>query len=115
MPILQPELLLYISAGALVGFAVGLTGVGGGSLMTPILLLFGFPPQVAIGTDLLYAAITKSSGMVMHARRRNVDWTIMKRMALGSIPAALLTAAALMVQADQTGARAAGTGAALGG
>ena len=53
MPILQPELLLYISAGALVGFAVGLTGVGGGSLMTPLLLLFGFPPQVAIGTDLL--------------------------------------------------------------
>ena len=95
MPILQPELLLYISAGALVGFAVGLTGVGGGSLMTPILLLFGFPPQVAIGTDLLYASITKSSGMVMHARRQNVDWTIMKRMAAGSIPAALLTAGAL--------------------
>ena len=100
MPILQPELLLYISAGALVGFAVGLTGVGGGSLMTPLLLLFGFPPQVAIGTDLLYAAVTKSSGMVMHARRRNVDWTIMKRMAAGSIPAALLTAAALWLLAS---------------
>ena len=100
MPILQPELLLYISAGALVGFAVGLTGVGGGSLMTPILLLLGFPPQVAIGTDLLYAAITKSSGMVMHARRRNVDWTIMKRMAAGSIPAALLTATAMWLLAS---------------
>ncbi len=95
MPILQPELLLYIGAGALVGFAVGLTGVGGGSLMTPLLLLFGFPPHVAIGTDLLYASVTKSSGMIMHARRHNVDWTIMRRMAIGSLPAALLTAATL--------------------
>ncbi|MCK5887861.1 sulfite exporter TauE/SafE family protein [Alcanivorax jadensis] len=100
MPILQPELLLYIGAGALVGFAVGLTGVGGGSLMTPILLLFGFPPQVAIGTDLLYAGITKSSGMVMHARRGNVDWAIMKRMAAGSIPAALLVTATLWLLAS---------------
>ncbi|KZX63754.1 hypothetical protein A3724_05885 [Alcanivorax sp. HI0033] len=103
MPLLQPELLLYIGAGALVGFAVGLTGVGGGSLMTPLLLLFGFPPQVAIGTDLLYAAITKSSGMVMHARRGNVDWTILKRMAAGSIPAALLTATALWLLASDAG------------
>lgn len=71
--------------------------------MTPLLLLFGFPPQVAIGTDLLYAAITKSSGMVMHARRGNVDWTILKRMAAGSIPAALLTATALWLLASDTG------------
>ncbi|MDX1804136.1 MAG: sulfite exporter TauE/SafE family protein [Alcanivorax sp.] len=92
MELLSPHLLLYIATGSVVGLAVGLTGVGGGSLMTPLLLLFGFPPQTAIGTDLLYAAITKSSGMAMHARRSNVDWTIVGRMAAGSLPAAGLTA-----------------------
>ena len=56
------EFLLHIAAGASVGFAIGLTGVGGGSLMTPLLLVFGYPPPVAIGTDLLYAAITKAGG-----------------------------------------------------
>ena len=60
----MPEFLLYIAAGAGVGVAVGLTGVGGGSLMTPLLILFGFPYNVAIGTDLLYASITKASGVV---------------------------------------------------
>lgn len=85
------ELLLYIAAGALVGFAVGVTGVGGGSLMTPLLLLFGFPPHVAIGTDLLYASITKSSGMFMHARRHTVRWRVVGLLALGSLPAAALT------------------------
>jgi uncharacterized membrane protein YfcA len=49
------ELILHISAGALVGFAIGITGVGGGSLMTPLLLMLGYPAPVAIGTDLLYA------------------------------------------------------------
>jgi len=83
--------LLYILAGASVGIAVGITGVGGGSLMTPLLLMFGFPPNVAIGTDLLYAAITKSSGIVAHHKKGNVDWRIAKRMALGSIPAAIVT------------------------
>ncbi|EKF73039.1 hypothetical protein A11A3_15572 [Alcanivorax hongdengensis A-11-3] len=92
MGILHPDMLLYIAAGGLVGLAIGLTGVGGGSLMTPLLLLFGFPPQTAIGTDLLYAAITKSSGMVLHARRGNVDWKIVGRLAAGSLPAALITA-----------------------
>lgn len=85
------ELLLYIAAGALVGFAVGLTGVGGGSLMTPLLLLFGFPPHVAIGTDLLYASITKSSGIYMHQKRGTIRWRVMGLLALGSIPAAALT------------------------
>jgi uncharacterized membrane protein YfcA len=85
------ELLLYIAAGALVGFAVGVTGVGGGSLMTPLLLLFGFPPHVAIGTDLLYASITKSSGIYMHAKRRTVRWRIVGLLALGSLPAAGVT------------------------
>ena len=82
---------LYILAGATVGLAVGITGVGGGSLMTPLLLLFGFPPNVAIGTDLLYAAITKSGGVISQHHKANIDWGLVKRMALGSVPAALIT------------------------
>jgi len=89
------DALLYILAGAGVGFAIGVTGVGGGSLMTPLLLLFGFPLNVAIGTDLLYAAVTKAGGMAAHARRRNVDWRLVRRLALGSVPASLLTVYAL--------------------
>lgn len=88
-------LLGYIAAGAAVGFTIGLTGVGGGSLMTPLLLLFGFPPQVAIGTDLLYASITKTSAAALHARHRNVDWRIVRLLAAGSLPAAGLTSALL--------------------
>lgn len=87
--------LLYITAGAAVGLAVGITGVGGGSLMTPLLLLFGFPPNVAIGTDLLYAAITKAGGIIPHHRKKHIDWTLVGRMALGSIPAAIVTSLAL--------------------
>lgn len=83
--------LLFILAGAVVGLAVGITGVGGGSLMTPLLLMFGFPPNVAIGTDLLYAAITKSGGIVSHNKKGNIDWKLVRLMALGSIPAAILT------------------------
>ena len=82
---------LYVLAGAAVGLAVGITGVGGGSLMTPLLLLFNFPPNVAIGTDLLYAAITKSGGVISQQYKANIDWRLVKRMALGSVPAALLT------------------------
>lgn len=85
------EFALYILAGAAVGFAVGLTGVGGGSLMTPMLLMFGFPPQVAVGTDLLYASITKSTGIVMHAKRQTIRWRIVLIMGAGSLPAALAT------------------------
>ena len=66
---MEATFLLYIMAGAFVGLAVGITGVGGGSLMTPFLLLFGFPPNVAIGTDLLYAAITKSGGIFSHQKQ----------------------------------------------
>ena len=84
------EFLTYIATGALVGFAIGLTGVGGGSLMTPLLLLFGFSPQVAIGTDLLYAALTKIGGAISHHRKGNVNWKIVKRLALGSIPISIL-------------------------
>ena len=81
----------YIVAGAVVGIAVGITGVGGGSLMTPLLLLFGIPPNVAIGTDLLFAAITKAGGVYPHHKAGNIEWPILRSMALGSIPAAVVT------------------------
>lgn len=87
---------LHAAAGALVGMLVGLTGVGGGSLMTPLLvLLFGVSPQTAVGTDLLYAAITKITGSAVHGWRETVDWQIVKRLAYGSVPAALVTLAVL--------------------
>ena len=79
-------------AGLLVGLVVGLTGVGGGALMTPILvLLFGVAPHLAVGTDLLNASIMKVFGTAVHARSRNVDWMVVRRLALGSLPAALAT------------------------
>jgi uncharacterized protein len=87
---------LYALAGALVGMLVGMTGVGGGSLMTPLLvLLFGFHPSTAVGTDLLYASITKSVGSIVHGRNETVDWRIVRRLASGSVPAAILTITAL--------------------
>ena len=79
-------------SGFAVGLLVGLTGVGGGSLMTPLLiLLVGFKPATAVGTDLLYAALTKSGGSWVHHRHGNVDWALAGRLALGSVPAAGLT------------------------
>lgn len=82
----------YVFSGFLVGFLVGQTGVGGGSLMTPLLvLLFGMNPAVAVGTDLLYAASTKSVGTVVHGLNHTVDWTIVRRLALGSLPATVVT------------------------
>ncbi len=86
-----PDILLYILSGAAVGLAIGLTGVGGGSLMTPLLILFGFPYNVAIGTDLLYAALTKAAGVRAHMRARSVRWDIVAWLAAGSIPASLFT------------------------
>ena len=84
--------LAYTISGFVVGAIVGLTGVGGGSLMTPLLvLLFGVAPATAVGTDLLYAAITKAGGVVVHSRRENIDWPIVLRLAAGSIPGALVT------------------------
>jgi hypothetical protein len=86
----------YILGGALVGLVVGATGVGGGSLMTPLLtLVFGLPAQVAVGTDLLFASITKFGGAIAHSRRGNVQWPIAGWLTLGSVPAALATIAAL--------------------
>ncbi|BCE02208.1 sulfite exporter TauE/SafE family protein [Marinicellulosiphila megalodicopiae] len=81
----------FILAGAGVGLVVGITGVGGGALMTPILILFGIPHKIAIGTDLIYAAITKGSGMVSHARQGHVKWSVVAKLSAGSIPGALLT------------------------
>ena len=81
----------FTIAGLVVGFIVGMTGVGGGSLMTPILLWFGINPATAVGTDLLYAAITKASGVWVHGRNKNIDWKITGLLSLGSVPAAALT------------------------
>src|SRR5258708_22528969 len=87
---------LYAAAGLLVGLLVGLTGVGGGSLMTPLLiLLFGFAPVTAVGTDQLFATVTKSAGSVVHGVNRTVDWRIVGRLASGSVPAAIVTLLAL--------------------
>jgi uncharacterized membrane protein YfcA len=91
---------LYTLSGFLVGLIVGVTGVGGGSLMTPLLVLFfGVSPATAVGTDLLYASITKSMGGWVHAAKGSVDWKVVKLLALGSIPAAILTIALLKVLA----------------
>lgn len=88
---MEVGILGFVVAGLIVGFIVGMTGVGGGSLMTPILLWFGINPATAVGTDLLYAAITKSGGIVVHQRNRNIDWPIVGWLTLGSAPAAALT------------------------
>ena len=86
----------FILAGLLVGFCVGVTGVGGGSLMTPILIsVMGIPPQVAIGTDLLYASISKFCGSLVHAKKLNIVWPIVIFLSIGSIPASLGTTWAL--------------------
>jgi len=91
---------LYTLSGFLVGLIVGVTGVGGGSLMTPLLVLFfGVSPATAVGTDLLYASITKSMGGWVHATKGSVDWKVVKLLALGSIPAAILTIMLLKVLA----------------
>jgi len=89
LPHLQP---LYILSGFLVGLLVGQTGMGGGSLMTPILvLLFGVHPAAAVGTDLLYACITKTAGTAVHGANHTVQWPIVARLASGSVPATGLT------------------------
>lgn len=82
---------IYSISGLLVGTLVGITGVGGGSLMTPLLVLIGIHPATAVGTDLLYAAITKTAGTAVHGANKTVNWTIVRMMALGSVPAALIT------------------------
>ncbi len=88
--------LAYAVSGLLVGLLVGLTGVGGGSLMTPLLvLLFGFPPTTAVGTDLLFAAVTKSVGTTIYTAGKTVDWGIVLRLAAGSVPATIASLIAM--------------------
>jgi uncharacterized membrane protein YfcA len=83
---------LYALSGFCVGILVGLTGVGGGSLMTPLLiLLFGIHPATAVGTDLLYAAATKTGGSLVHGLARSIDWRVVGRLACGSLPASVAT------------------------
>ena len=83
---------LYVASGFAVGLLVGMTGVGGGSLMTPLLiLLFGIHPATAVGTDLLYAAATKTGGSVVHGLARSIHWPAVIRLASGSIPASIVT------------------------
>ena len=81
---------LYSLSGFAVGLLVGMTGVGGGALMTPILImLFGVHPATAVGTDLLYAAATKTGGSLVHGFARSIDWRVVGRLATGSIPATI--------------------------
>ncbi len=88
-PVIDP---LYVASGFSVGLLVGMTGVGGGSLMTPLLImLFGVHPATAVGTDLLYAAATKTGGGVVHGWARSIHWPAVIRLASGSIPASILT------------------------
>ena len=104
MPVIDP---LYVTSGFGVGLLVGLTGVGGGSLMTPLLiLLFGIHPSTAVGTDLLYAAATKTGGSVVHGWARSIHWPAVIRLASGSIPASILTLFVLwQLQLDSAAAR----------
>jgi len=95
---------LYSLSGFFVGMLVGFTGVGGGALMTPLLvLLFGIHPATAVGTDLLYASITKSAGTLVHGLSDTVDWPITRRLAFGSVPATALTLIFLAYFSQQTG------------
>ena len=104
------DILLYIITGAGVGLIIGMTGVGGGSLMTPILLAFGFPMPIAVGTDLLYGGLTKVAGSLSYARlsynklphsklsthqEETINWQLVRHLALGSLPASLGTVALL--------------------
>ena len=83
---------LYSISGFVIGALVGCTGIGGGSLMTPLLVLvFGITPTTAVGTDLLYAAITKSGGTLVHASHKTIDWRITRRLAMGSVPTTIAT------------------------
>jgi len=87
---------IYAIAGFAVGALVGMTGVGGGSLMTPVLiLLFGMPPAVAVGTDLLHAAVTKTAGSLVNGFNQTIDWRVVRRLATGSIPMTIVTMSVL--------------------
>lgn len=92
----------YTFSGFAVGTLVGLTGIGGGSLMTPLLIfMFGVAPVTAVGTDLLFAAITKASGIVHHQRKSTIEWKIVRLMLAGSLPTALLVMGLLALWQDE--------------
>lgn len=91
MDIAFHDIAFHIVAGGFVGLCIGLTGVGGGSLMTPLLLIFGYPAPIAVGTDLLYATFTKMGGLWAHNRKKNINWRLVLTLAAGSIPASMLT------------------------
>jgi uncharacterized protein len=97
--------ILYSIAGFCVSLLVGMTGVGGGSLMTPLLILvFGIHPATAVGTDLLYATATKSAGTLVHGLNRNIDWRVVGRLTAGSVPMTAVTLAALSAFGIYSGA-----------
>lgn len=84
--------LQYTAIGFVVGALVGMTGVGGGSLTTPLLIvLFGVAPATAVGTDLLFAAVTKTAGSLVHGYNHTIDWRLVRRLASGSVPGTMLT------------------------
>ena len=87
----KANMTTLLVAGAIIGFIVGLTGVGGGSLMTPFLIWYGIPAQIAVGTDLLFAAITKSSGILSHAKQNHIRWRAVAALAITSIPGSIGT------------------------
>jgi uncharacterized membrane protein YfcA len=88
--------LSYIVSGFGVGLLVGMTGVGGGSLMTPLLtLLFGMQPSIAVGTDLAFASLTKSAGTLTHRMGGTIRWDIVRRLCFGALPAAIFATLAL--------------------
>jgi uncharacterized membrane protein YfcA len=98
-----PIEVLHALSGLAVGLIVGLTGVGGGSLMTPLLiLLFGIHPATAVGTDLLYAATTKTAGSLVHGFNKTVDSRLVSRLAIGSVPASAITLWVLAATGLQT-------------
>ena len=96
--------MLFTLSGFIIGLLIGLTGVGGGSLMTPLLMLFfKVPASIAVGTDLLYAAITKSVGIFKHQKLGHIEWPIVKGLMTGSVPAAILTSFFLSFNLIQEG------------
>jgi uncharacterized membrane protein YfcA len=98
--------LKFVLAGILVGSLVGFSGMGGGSVMTPLLIFMGLPAAKAIGSDLAYSAVTKSVGSFRHAQRARVDWQIAKWLAIGSVPASVLGVFTVQYIKDAMGANA---------
>lgn len=91
----------FVVLGLVVGILVGMTGVGAGSLVTPALAMSGVPPAIAVGTDLAYAAVSKSFGALVHGARRSLDWRIAGTLAAGSVPAAAITIGVLAAMGGQ--------------